>query len=127
MKALVVNDEIKSVGLPTTGRLKDGREVSNYHLLPVGTLAAEGWIDIEDNPPTYDDTTHQLQHNGYKLSNGKVVVDYLVTPIPPPPPPEPDYEAEFINAVTAATNLAELKAALVGNRGPGAEARRGRP
>lgn len=42
--------------------------------------------------------------------------------VPPAPPPNPD--EEFRKAVEAATDLAGLKAALLGSKGPGAEPRR---
>lgn len=42
-------------------------------------------------------------------------------PTPPPAPADPD--DEFRAAVEAATSIADLKAALLGTTGPGAEAR----
>jgi hypothetical protein len=38
--------------------------------------------------------------------------------------PEPEPDKEFRDAVEAATSLADLKAALLGTKGPGAEPRR---
>lgn len=42
--------------------------------------------------------------------------------VPPPRPPDPD--AEFRAAIQAASSIADLKAALLGTKGPGAEPRR---
>lgn len=118
---------IETVGLPPVGTLKDGRSVSNYNLLPVGTLNDEGWLEVEDVKPTYDENTHELEHRGlkYDSANNKVTTDYLVKEKPAPPPPPPDYDKLFKDAVNAATTLNELKAALTGLSGPGAQPKRG--
>ena len=42
--------------------------------------------------------------------------------VPPPPPPDPD--VEFRAALTAATTVTQLRDALLGKAGPGAQARR---
>lgn len=41
-----------------------------------------------------------------------------------PPDPRPDPDDEFRAAIEAATSIADLKAALLGTSGPGAEPRR---
>lgn len=49
----------------------------------------------------------------------------LVTAVVVKPPPPPDPDAELAKAIAAATDLAGLKAALLGNRGAGVV--KGRP
>lgn len=114
----VVGGEITEYSLPPVGTLSDGRTVSNYHLLDEETLAEEGWRDVVDEQPVYDDTTHDLIHDGYEVVDNTVRVKYRTEQKPPPPEPEPDPEIarqKFRDAVNAATTLAALKAAILGN------------
>ena len=78
----VINWEIKQYQLPQTGTLKDGSTVSGYHLLDIATLKDEGWLPLEDNPPTYDEETEYLIADGYEILEDKVVKKYKVELIP---------------------------------------------
>lgn len=44
--ALVVDGSIERVGLPSSGRLRDGSTVSGFNLLDPVVLAGEGWLPI---------------------------------------------------------------------------------
>lgn len=57
--------------------------------------------------------------------DSKVTVAQLKAAVDAHTPPAPvDHDKAFRDAVTAATSLDALKAALLGTKGPGAEARR---
>lgn len=68
--------------LPHSGTLSDGRTVSNYHLLPVETLTAEGWKPIEEVKPTYDEATQYLEVDTAIDAGDKITVTYVVVDIP---------------------------------------------
>lgn len=99
--ALVQNNEVVKVGLPTVGYLKNGSSVSGYNLLPESTLKAEGWLPIEDIKPVFDESTQQLQHGGYKVQGNKVVVDYMVVDKPIP--------VESVVAISIEDRMANLE------------------
>ena len=87
--AKVVNGAIETIGLPTVGRLSDGRSVSNYHLLPVETLNEEGWVEVDETRPEYNSATEQLRFDGYVVTEtGGVAANYVVE-LKPEPEPEP--------------------------------------
>ena len=116
--ARVEAGQVTSVGLPETGVLADGSTVSNYHLLDTETLEQEGWREVIDQPPAFDAATEELTHEGYEVVDNTVRVKYSKHPKPPPPEPPVDPEVarqKFRDAVNAATTLAALKAAILGN------------
>jgi len=70
------------LGLPATGILNDGRTVSNYHLLPLETLVAEGWKPMEEVKPTYDEATQYLAVDTAIDTGTKITVTYKAVDIP---------------------------------------------
>ena len=78
----VINGEIKQYRLPKTGKLKDGRTVSGYHLLQIETLKEEGWLLLEDVKPEYNPETQYVRPTGYDILSDKVVKKYIVKDIP---------------------------------------------
>ena len=74
------------VGLPKTGRLSDGRVVSNYHKLPQGTLTAEGWLPYIDESPEHNAETHRARPTGYDVQEEQIVRTYEVVERPEPTP-----------------------------------------
>lgn len=70
------------IGLPSTGILNDGRTVSNYHLLPIETLTAEGWKPIEEVKPEYDEATQYLVVDTAVGNGDKITVTYKAVDIP---------------------------------------------
>lgn len=77
----VENGQIVKWQLPKTGKLKDGRTVSGYDLLPLEILSQEGWLPLEDNQPEYDVETQYLINDGYEILSDKVVKKYKVEDI----------------------------------------------
>lgn len=74
--------------LPSTGRLSDGRWVSNYDKLPEATLRAEGWLPLEEVKPLLaDGQYHELE--SVIESDGHIVATYRVVTPEPPIDPEP--------------------------------------
>lgn len=118
--ARVKGGQVQTIGLPRTGTLASGASVSNYHLLPVETLKAEGWLEVMDEKPTYDPETEDLVFDGHEYDYVAKVVraKYSKQAKPPPPEPEPDPKIarqKFRDVVNAATTLAQLKAAILGD------------
>jgi hypothetical protein len=68
--------------LPTSGVLVDGRTVSNYHLLPVEILTAEGWLPCEEIKPVYNEATQYLEVDTAVKQGNKIVVTYRAMAIP---------------------------------------------
>lgn len=62
--------------LPAFGILNDGTTVSNYHLLPMEKLTAEGWRPRKDIKPEYNPDTHHLEQGAPYEENGTVIVPY---------------------------------------------------
>lgn len=86
----VIDGAITKYSLPKVGKLKDGTTVSGYHLLDEETLALEGWLPLEDIPPTYDVETEQLVSNGYEILEDRVIKKYKI---------------ELISEITVPVNL----------------------
>lgn len=84
------------ITLPSNAQLEDGRWVSNYHLLPVPFLREQGWKDLVEVKPAFDETTHYLELSG--VVETEVITATYVAVINP------------INEVDAA--LTELEALL---------------
>lgn len=80
-------------------------------------LAAAGFLDAEVS----DNGRGELEVSGVADGDRDAVQAVIDAHVPPPPPPDPD--DEFRKAVEAATSIADLKAALLGTVGPGAEPR----
>ena len=89
------------VGLPKTGKLSDGRTVSNYHSLPADTLAAEGWLPYVDERPE-EPEGYYARGTGYDVQASQIVRLYEIVEASPP---EPD-EIELLQQAVA--DLAEL-------------------
>jgi diketogulonate reductase-like aldo/keto reductase len=81
--AKVENGRVTQIGLPITGKLKDGSTVSGYNLLDEAVLQVEGWVPLTDNQPVYNPETEYLEHAGYTISETEIVVNYLVKQIVP--------------------------------------------
>lgn len=79
-------------------------------------LAAAGFPDA-DVTVVGDD----LRVTGIDDADRDAVRSVLDAHVPPPPPADP--ADEFRAAIEAATSIADLKAALLGTTGPGAEPR----
>lgn len=74
----IVDGIVVREGLPETGELSDGTTVSGYPLLPPQTLADEGWLPLEDIPPSFNPITQFLEASGYMILPNKVVKQYIV-------------------------------------------------
>lgn len=81
-------------------------------------LVAAGFADAEVS----DNGRGDIEVSGVSESDRDAV--QAVVDAHAPPAPEPDPDDEFRAAVEAATSIADLKAALLGTTGPGAEPRR---
>ena len=77
------------IGAPSSAQLSDGRWVSNFHLLPHETLIAEGWRELEEVKPAYDEATQYLEQDSAVEENGKIVVTYVAVNLPVEIDPEP--------------------------------------
>lgn len=104
--ALVENNQVTRVGLPTLGTLKDGSTVSGYNLLDSTTLKNEGWLFLEENKPTYDSAKQYLQHSGYEIQTDKVISNYtvvdIVVPTPVVQPPSNEDRIKSLEATVSA-------------------------
>ena len=69
------------VGLPRTGKLSDGRTVSNYRRLPTDILAAEGWLPYIDERPEASEG-YYARATGYDVQDAQIVRLYELVPIP---------------------------------------------
>ena len=78
----VIEGEIVEYRLPRTGKLKDGKTVSGYHLLNEEILLDEGWLPLEDIPPEHDEETQYLVNDGYEILEDKVIRKYRIEDIP---------------------------------------------
>lgn len=81
--ARVSGGEVVRFGLPQTGTLADGRTVSCYDRLDDRTLAAEGWLPIVEDKPSYDPERSTLTGPEYVAETSRVVARYLVGPKAP--------------------------------------------
>lgn len=81
MYAKVESEQVTQIGLPTTGTLKDGRTVSNYHLLPKKILKAEGWLPCEEIKPEFTEEQY-LVIDTKETVKDKVIVTYKAVEIP---------------------------------------------
>ena len=77
MYARVENGQVVEAGLPITGTLKDGRTVSNYHLLGEDILKSEGWLPVEHDLPEVGEN-EQAVFREYDIQPDKVIVRYLI-------------------------------------------------
>lgn len=79
--AKVENNQVIQIGLPKTGKLKDGSTVSGYNLLDTETLRNEGWLPLEENKPAYNIETQHLGFVDYTILEDKVIANYIVKDI----------------------------------------------
>ncbi len=100
MHARQQNGQVR-VGLPKTGKLSDGRSVSNYRALPEATLQAEGWLPYIDEKPEADEG-YYARATGYDVQETQIVRTYEILPTPPQ---EPDEMDELRQAVADLTEL----------------------
>lgn len=84
----VINGEITQYFLPKVGTLKDGSQVSGYHLLDLEILLDEGWLPLVGTVPSYDLETQYLIDDGYEILEDKVIKKYIVEDIPAQEPSE---------------------------------------
>lgn len=80
--ALVSDGTVTRLGLPSSGTLKDGRAVSNYSKLDDRTLAAEGWLPVVEDRPSFDPKRCRLEGPEYAVETSRVVARYTVKPLP---------------------------------------------
>ena len=105
----IQNGQVTQTSLPTSGILSNGRSVSNYNLLPEETLLTEGWLPLIENKPVYEPATQELSLTGYTIEAAQVTANYTAVTLPTDP------DVELANAISAATTIAGLKDALLGN------------
>ena len=77
----VINGKVVEEYLPPAGILRDGRTVSNYDLLPMEELAAEGWLPLETVIPEFDKETQYVVHDRYEILHTKVIEYFKVEQI----------------------------------------------
>ena len=111
MYAKIENNQVTLTSLPTSGILSNGQSVSNYNLLSESILLAEGWLPLIESKPVYDPITQELQLTGYTIGENKVIANYVAAVIVIVPDPD----VELATAISAATTIAQLKDALLGN------------
>ena len=61
--------------LPTSGQLKTGERVSNYHLLPDTILKSEGWLPLDEIRPECGESQALMQDSIAEV-DGRIVVTY---------------------------------------------------
>jgi hypothetical protein len=110
----IINGEITQYRLPKTGILKDGRTVSNYHLLDEKTLKQEGWLPLEDIEPEYNPNTQYLVNDGYEILEDKVIKKYRVEDMPEPEIIDDIIDEEKIAMAEAIVDLESRLSALEG-------------
>lgn len=84
MYARVTNGQVTQVGLPATGEI-NGITVSGYDLLPFDVLQAEGWMQLVQDIPTYDEATQYVELTGYTVGESEVTANYTVLDKEPEP------------------------------------------
>lgn len=89
--------------LPQSGQLKDGRWVSNYHLLPDAVLKAEGWLTAEEVKPVITEKQMLVFDTAVQMKD-RIVLTYKVVDNPPDP-----ILAELEDTKTALTKLGLTK------------------
>lgn len=104
----VENGKVVMLFLPTTGKI-DCCSISNYNLLPLEVLLAEGWLPSENNIPDYNEETQSIQHDSYTILKDKVIVNYVVMD-----GVDVVQEISLAELIESATTLDELKTALLG-------------
>lgn len=82
--ALIKNGQVIKTRLPENGKLRDGRTVSNYNLLPHDVLLAEGWLPLVGEPPETDEK-HRAVVSGYEIYEDRVETIYSIEEIIPVP------------------------------------------
>lgn len=77
----VLDGKVTQTTLPQTGRLADGRSVSNYDKLPVEILKAEGWMPLIGEKPTAKEG-QKVVFDGYTINKDSVTAVYRIEDIP---------------------------------------------
>ena len=67
--------------LPTSGQLKSGVWVSNYHLLPDAVLKAEGWLTAEEVKPVITEK-QMLVFDTAVQNKDRIIITYKAVDIP---------------------------------------------
>lgn len=104
-----------NTNLPSTGTLKNGCTVSGYDKLSQEELLAEGWKELVDEIPTYDEETQYTQFSEYIENATTVTRKYVVVDKPVEQPQEYPVNNELADAYEAIAMLNERLLALEGN------------
>jgi hypothetical protein len=92
--ALVRDNEVVRVGLPTVWRNADGTTTSGFNHLDDASLREEGWLPIDDHPAgDYNPETQMVTGPRYDVLVTKVHRYFDVVDRPPPSPEEVEAEA----------------------------------
>jgi len=102
------------VGLPVRGTLSDGREVSNYYLLPTDILHTEGWLPYSDFMPEYDTETQQLSFVRYDVAEDSITAIYEAVSREIPPTPEPTLEERVSTVELTSDEIIDVLAIALG-------------
>lgn len=88
------------------------------------TGVVENVIEVKDDSFTLENKTLVNADDTTQINGTWDGSKFNPAPIVPAPI---DYDKQFRDAITAATTIADLKAALLGNTGPGAQPKTGKP
>ena len=118
--AKVESGQVISTRLPRTGRLSDGRYVSNYNQLPENALVSEGWLPGTENKPGYNAFTERLNGPTYEVQESSVTASYTVEQIPDPEPLPPRVDginlaADKIEIAADGNDCATVTATITGH------------
>lgn len=80
----VENNQIVQYSIPKTFKRLDGTTVSGYDLLPLDELKKDGWLEVEENIPQYNENTQYIVEESTEILEDKIVVNYRVEDIPEP-------------------------------------------
>lgn len=96
MYAYVKDGAIDRFGeLPKVWQMSDGSTVSGFHLLDKFMILAEGWYEVIDERPDYDNLTQYLTNQTHTIQESSVVTRYEVVSYPEPEPELPQRATDF--------------------------------